>query len=199
MREQVDVCSVEDGGEPPRCISPSNPLAFPRPDGRTARAGPDFEIFWRIALASAPSRGSNVHFPPATGPLGGPMDARGRGSNPVAGWRHAVAFMVAPCRQDPPRAAFIQGRSGTNWHTAATRCWRPRRPRAGHAGSTSTPPPSQITHSTLPIPLTLSHPPPPTTPPAHPQPTTEKVDTCDFFGRVACARVVFFRLLTCIV
>ena len=119
MRDQVDVCSVEDGGEPPRCISPSNPLAFPRPDGRTARAGPDFEIFWRIALAWAPSRGSNVHFPPATGPLGGPMDARGRGSNPVAGWRHAVAFMVAPCRQDPPRAAWIQGRSGTNWHTAA--------------------------------------------------------------------------------
>ena len=108
MREQVDVCSVEDGGEPPRCISPSNPLVFPRPDGRTALAGPDFEIFWRIALAWAPSRGSNVHFPPATGPLGGPMDARGRGSNPVAGWRHAVAFMVAPCRQDPPRAALIQ-------------------------------------------------------------------------------------------
>ena len=44
-----------------------------------------------------------------------------------------------------------------------TRCWRPRRPRAGHAGSKSTPPPSQITHFTLPIPLTLSHPPPPTT------------------------------------
>ena len=44
-----------------------------------------------------------------------------------------------------------------------TRCWRPRRPRSGRAGSTSTPPPSQITHFTLPIPLTLSHPPPPTT------------------------------------
>ena len=177
---------------------PIKALAFPRPDGRTARAGPDFEIFWRIALASAPSRGSNVHFPPATGPLGGPMDARGRGSNPVTGWRHAVAFMVAPCRQGPPRAAFIQGRSGTNWHTAADAllaapttssraCWQQiySTTLSNHLSPFPSPLPSLIHH----------HPPPP----AHPQPTTEKVDTCDFFGRVACARVVFFRLLTCIV
>ena len=185
MREQVDECSAEDGGEPPRCISPSNPLAFPRPDGRTARAGPDFEIFWRIALAWAPSRSSHVHFPPATGPLGGPMDARGRGSNPVAGWRHAVAFMVAPCRQDPPRAALIQR---TQRHQLAHR----RRRAAGGPDDLEPgmlaahllhhPLKSPISPSPSPLPSLIHHHPPP---PAHPQPTTEKMDACDFFGRVA--------------
>ena len=67
-----------------------------------------------------------------------------------------------------------------------TRCWRPRRPRAGHAGSKSTPPPSQITfhpsHPPYPLSSTTTH--------HHPRTRSPRQKKCCGFVRLFWSRCV---------
>ena len=111
--------------------------------------------------------------------VGGRTPWRAGGMQSPLWWLRAVRILLALLGFNDAAAP-----TGT---PPPTRCWWPRRPRAGHAGSKSTPPPSQITHFTLPIPLTLSHPPPPTTtraPAAH-----DRKNGCVrlFWSRCVCA------------